>query len=185
MLLNLLKSTRSYKNASILAALLLANVSALHAGEIEDNQTIGLFTDETPVAAASPLPRPISKIAENVTVITADDIVRLNAHTLAEVLQTVPGIQLDVNARTPGTFNFFNIQGALNSTVLVLIDGIRQNNFDQDTVSPGLIPVQQIDCIEIVKRAASGSWGSALGGVINIVTKSPNAERPISGMVSA
>jgi len=131
----------------------------------------------------SHIPRPASKIAENVTVITAADIERLNAHTLADVLQTVPGIQLDY-LRTPTNFTFFNLQGALNTTVLVLVDGIRQNDFQQGVAPPGLIPVQQIERIEIIKGAASASWGSALGGVINIITKSPNPERKAGGMVS-
>jgi vitamin B12 transporter len=169
----------------ILSALLLATVPKVSAGEIEDTQTIGLFSEETPEVATSPIPRPISRIAENVTVITAEDIARINAHTVADVLQTVPGIQLDFAQRTPGTFTFFNIQGALNSTVLVLVDGIRQNDFDQNTAWPNTIPVQQIDRIEIIKGAASGSWGSALGGVVNIVTKSPDPDRTVSGMVSS
>jgi len=135
------------------------------------------------VVAASRSPRPASRVAENITVITADDIERLNAHTLAEVLQTVPGIQLDF-MRTPGTFSFFNVQGALNTTVLVLVDGIRQNDFDQNMAIPGLIPVQQIERIEVIKGAASAAWGPALGGVINIITKSPETERRFSGMVS-
>lgn len=127
--------------------------------------------------------RPASKIAENVTVITSADIERLNPHTLAEVLQTVPGIQLD-HLRTPAAFTFFNLQGALNTTVLVLVDGIRQNDYQQGIAPPGLVPVQQIERIEIIKGAASASWGSALGGVINIITKSPNPERKAGGMVS-
>lgn len=128
-------------------------------------------------------PRPASRVAENITVITSDDIERLNAHTLADVLQTVPGIQLDY-LRTPSTFTFFNVQGALNTTVLVLVDGIRQNDFDQNMAIPGLIPVQQIERIEIIKGAASAAWGPALGGVINIITKSPNPEQMVGGMVS-
>ena len=168
----------------LLFALLTAAVPSVWGEQSEDSQTIGLFTGEETVVSTPPIPRPTSKIAENVTIITADDIVRLNAHTLAEVLQTVPGIQLDFNLRTPSTFTYFNIQGALNTTVLVLIDGIRQNDFDMNVALPGLVPVQQIERIEIIKGAASGSWGSALGGVINIVTKTPNAERPVSGMVS-
>jgi vitamin B12 transporter len=130
-------------------------------------------------------PRPTSRIAENVTVITAADIERLNAHTLADILQTIPGIQLDLPVRTPATYSgFFNIQGSLNTTVLVLIDGIRQNDFDHNVVFPGWIPVQQIERIEIIKGAASAAWGSALGGMVNIITKTPNPERPVSGMVS-
>lgn len=99
------------------------------------------------------------------------------------MLQTVPGIQLDY-VRTPGTFTFFNIQGTYNNTVLVFIDGVRQNDFNQNLAEPGIIPVQQIERIEIVKGAASAAWGPALGGVINIVTKSPDLERPVGGMLS-
>ncbi|MDD2852044.1 MAG: TonB-dependent receptor plug domain-containing protein [Desulfuromonadaceae bacterium] len=143
----------------------------------------GLVSDET-LTVSSHFPRPASKIAENVTIISADDIARINAHTLRDVLQTVSGIQLDY-VRTPGTFSLFNVQGALNSTVLVLIDGVRQNDLTQNMAWPGLIPVQQIERIEIIRGAASTAWGSALGGVINISTKVPEPDRKTSGMASA
>jgi vitamin B12 transporter len=151
-----------------------------------DDSTEDLYFTETSKKSVSPttsLLRPISKIAENITVITAADISRINAHTLSDVLQTIPGIQLDY-LRTPSTNSFFNIQGALNTTVLVLIDGIRQNDFGQNIAHSGLIPVQQIERIEIIKGAASAAWGPALGGVINIITKSPNPDKAVSGMVS-
>jgi vitamin B12 transporter len=180
-----LKVGLSDKICFALTAFLVATASAACGGESDDSQTIGLFSEDKPALATSPIPRPVSNIAENVTVIGADEILRLNAHTLAEVLQTVSGIQLDFNLRTPTTFTFFNIHGALNTTVLVLVDGIRQNDYDQNMVSPGLIPVQQIERIEIIKGAASGSWGSALGGVVNVVTKSPYPEGGVSGMLSS
>jgi vitamin B12 transporter len=149
-----------------------------------DEDSLGLITAWQPTPlTTSRFPRPASKIAENVTVITAADIERLNAHTLAEVLHTVPGIQLDY-LRTPTNFSFFNLQGVLNTTVLVLVDGIRQNDYFQNLAFAGNIPVQQIERVEIVKGAASTAWGSALGGVINVVTKSPNPERVASGVVS-
>lgn len=166
---------------ALLASLLC---SALPVFADDELDTLG-FTDapEETLVSTSRILRPTSKIAENITVITADDIVSLNAHTLAEVLQTVPGIQLDY-LRTPSSFTYFNIQGALSTTVLVLIDGIRQNDFDQNGIWVGLIPVQQIERVEIIKGAASAVWGPALGGVINIITKTPNPERAASGMVS-
>ncbi len=166
---------------ALLASLLC---SALPVFADDELDTLG-FTDapEETLVSTSRILRPTSKVAENITVITAEDIVRLNAHTLAEVLQTVPGIQLDY-LRTPSSFTYFNIQGALSTTVLVLIDGIRQNDFDQNGVWVGLIPVQQIDRVEIIKGAASAAWGPALGGVINIITKTPTPERAASGMVS-
>lgn len=145
----------------------------------DDEDTSELFSaGQDQIVSTSRFPRPSSRIAENITVITADDITRINAHTLADVLQTIPGIQLDY-LRTPSSFSFFNVQGAFSTTVLVMIDGIRQNDFDQNMAIPGSIPVQQIERIEIIKGAASASWGSALGGVINIITKEPNPERPV------
>ena len=143
------------------------------------------LADEESVITSSRFPRPASRIAENVTVVTADDIERLNAHTLAELLQTIPGIQLD-QVRTPGSWGFFSISGALSRHILVQIDGVPQNFLSADnTAEVGLIPVQHIERVEIVKGAASTSWGSALGGVINVITKLPASDRAIAGTVSA
>lgn len=166
-----------------LLAFLLCGVLPVFADD-DPLQTLGFIEqpEETLVSTSRTL-RPTSKIAENSTVITAADIGRLNAHSLAEVLQTVPGIQLEF-LRTPGSYAYFNVQGALSNTVLVLVDGIRQNDFDQNGVWVGLIPVQQIDRVEIIKGAASAAWGPALGGVINIITKMPNPERAASGIAS-
>lgn len=167
----------------LLLALLL-NAMAPRAVLADEMEQLGFTAPAAEEFAASArLPRPTSRVAENVTVITAEEISRINAHTLSDVLQSVPGIELDYQ-RTPSTFAFFNIQGALNSTVLVLVDGVRQNDFDQNMATPGQIPVQQIERIEIIKGAASASWGSALGGVINIITKSPAPESKASGMLS-
>ncbi len=178
--------SRKYPHIATLSsiALILALMVTPAIGEeaSEVSRSLGLVGDEQ--ITTSRFPRPASQIAENVTIITADDIARLNAHTLAEVLQTVPGVQMDF-LRTPGTSAFFNIQGALNTTVLVLIDGIRQNEFTDNTARVGLIPVQQIERMEIVKGAASSAWGPALGGVINIITKSSDPERAAGGLVSA
>jgi len=152
---------------------------------VADTPVLELLGDEQapPVVARSP--RPASKIAENVTVITAAEIARINAHTLAEVLQTVPGIQLD-QVQTPGSSSFFSILSATSRHILVEIDGVPQNFISADQISSiGSIPVQMIERVEIVKGAASAAWGSALGGVVNIITKSPDAERPVGGMASA
>ena len=38
--------------------------------------------------------QPVSRTAENVTVVTAEEIEKMNAHTLADVLNTVTGVQV-------------------------------------------------------------------------------------------
>lgn len=169
---------------TILALLPALLASPALGADDEVFSSLGLGGEEQ-VSTTSHFPRPLSKIAENVTVVTADDIARLNAHTLADVLQTIPGVQLDV-VRTPGSFTFFNIQNNSNRHIQLLIDGVPQNFLSSDNLVPvGAIPVQQIERVEVVKGAASVAWGSALGGVVNVITKSPDPERAIGGVASA
>jgi vitamin B12 transporter len=66
-----------------------------------------------------------------------------------------------------------------------LIDGVSQNSLAEGVTDVGAIPVQNIERIEIVKGPASSSWGSSLGGVINIITKSPDDTRKAGGTLSA
>lgn len=165
--------------------LLLAPLTARSEEASEPLLPFGI-TEELQQPVTSRSPRPISKIAENVTVISSEEIARLNAHSLSDVLQTVPGIYVQ-NTRTPGDSTFFSIQGQNDAfgTILLLVDGINQGNLIQGFIDSGMFPVQNIERIEIVKGAASAAWGAALGGVVNVVTKSPDAERAFSGSASA
>jgi len=142
-----------------------------------------------PVPSTSSSLRPPSKIAENVTVITATDIARLNAHTLAEVLNTIPGVQLQHNSnRTPGgdPTDFF-LQGSSAGVghVLVLIDGVRLNQNTNGWAEVFAVSVQQIERVEVIKGAASAAWGPALGGVVNVITKNPVPDQVFAGEVTA
>jgi vitamin B12 transporter len=168
----------------LLAALLLVSVAGARGSEIDDREVLGLYGGEQGYASSSRSARPTSRIAENVTVISAEQIARLNVHTLAELLNTVPGIQME-SVRTPGSWTDFSLQGASNAHLQLLIDGVPQGNLLQNQIDPGLIAVQQIEQVEIIKGAASTAWGQALGGVINVITKSPNPERPAGGTLSS
>ncbi len=134
---------------------------------------------------ASRAPKPLSRSAENITIITAADIEVLHPHTLADILATVPGVQVE-SLRTPGSTTYMRLQGSNFGHVLVLLDGIPLNNLSDNWSDIGLIPARIIERIEIVKGAASSSWGQALGGVINVISKSPEtSESPIGGSISA
>lgn len=170
-----------------LLSLLLCAAAPVWADQPDDGlNVVDLVAEEKPVDAPVRSPRPISKIAENVTVITSDEIARLNAHSLADVLQTVPGLHVQ-DTRTPGSFTFFSIQGQDDgyATILFLVDGINQGTLVQGFIDPGMFPVQNIERVEIIKGSASAAWGAALGGVVNVVTKNPEANRPFSGTASA
>lgn len=174
----------------MLLALLLACVhSSAIAATVEEFPDLGLYVDEEPVGVGNETsyprsPRPTSKIAENVTVVTAADIARLNAHTLDEVLQTVSGIQL-FQVQTPGNTSFFTLNGSVSRQIMVLIDGVPQNLLGADeSAELGMIPVQRIERVEIIKGAASVVWGSALGGVINVITRDPEPDAGLAGGAS-
>lgn len=170
--------------ATLVVVLALQGPVAAGAEEYQDLQDLGLLETDGTLVGTARSPRPTSQIAENVTVISTAQIAELNAHTLADVLQTIPGIQLD-QVQTPGSFTFFTMQGYSNTHIQVLIDGVPQNNLQQSQAPLGMIPVQQIERVEIIKGAASAAWGQALGGVVNVITKSPDSDGSQGGALSA
>ncbi|HEX2769409.1 MAG TPA: TonB-dependent receptor, partial [Geobacteraceae bacterium] len=167
------------------ALLFLASLhSPALAASDEDLQTLGMFYEPNDlVVSATRNPKPLSQAAENITIITAKEIEMMGAHTLVDVLANVPGIQ--VNDRGgPGNFDDFYIQGEKNFHILVMLDGVTLNQLADQFIDPIGIPLQIVERIEIVKGPGSSSWGSALGGVINIVTKSPLEGRKLGGTLS-
>lgn len=150
----------------------------------DDDETVGLFNAwQDQPSTASRAPKPLSRTAENVTVVTAAEIEAINAHTLADVLATIPGIQTD-HQGGPGNIAFTFIQSSSFNHVLVLLDGTPLNNIENFS-DVSQVPARIIERVEVVKGAASSVWGQALGGVINVITKSPERGRPLGGSVSA
>lgn len=167
-----------------LFVLILLCTLSLEARAEEQDETLTLLGQPlVEDSVAGRLPRQLSRTAENTTVITYDDIEKLNAHTLVDILATIPGVQLESQI---GSVNgvYTRIQGSNFSHVLVLLNGIPYNNLGDNFSDIGQIPARIIERVEIVKGAASSVWGQALGGVINVITKSPDQERKIGGMAS-
>ena len=142
--------------------------------EEEKNFLLMYFKEEElQVVSSTRSLKSISRVAENMSVVTAADIERMNAHSLAEVLNTINGVQVWFGPTTPGNDATTFIQGSDQRHVAILIDGIIQTFLFSNQHDIGIIPVQMIEKIEIVKGPASSAWGSALGGVINVITKNP------------
>lgn len=135
------------------------------------------------VVTTSRVPKPLSQIAENVTVITSADIRALNAHSLTDILDTVSGFQLEHNGG-PGVPPFTYLHSSDFRHVQVLLDGVPITNLASNFSDISSIPATIIDRVEIIKGASSTAWGQVLGGVINVITKSPDT-RMVSGSASA
>ena len=143
-----------------------------------DQMSLFLEADQL-VEAATGSPKPMSQVAENVTIITAAEIEAMNAHTLAEVLNRVNGLIVDGSYTDFGSKSSTLIQGSDYDHVLVLLDGVRWGYVSYDFPETNTIPVQIIQRVEVIKGPASSTWGSALGGVVNIITRDTGtAARP-------
>ena len=140
------------------------------AGLIDDDVFIVKDKDKL-VETATRSPRPIILVAENVTIVTAEEIEAMQAHTLAEVLNRQSGVFVDFFGQDFLGDAAIRLLGSQRHHVLLLLDGVRLNINSTGAALTHFIPLGIIKRIEIIKGAASSTWGSALGGVINIITK--------------
>jgi vitamin B12 transporter len=110
-----------------------------------------------------------------ITVITAAQIQQNAGRTIAQVLNEQAGLSLPGTLSNSGTVPSIYMRGAASGRTLILLDGapvgdpsMISNEFDLN-----LVPLNQVERIEILKGAQSTLYGSdAIGGVINIITKS-------------
>jgi len=127
---------------------------------------------------ASLQPVTASASGRNILVIKGDQFSKLPVHSIDELLRYLPGIE--VQMRGPmGAQSDIVLRGGTFQQVLVIIDGIRINDPNTGHFN-SYIPVNpaEIDRIEILKGASSAIYGSeAVGGVINVITKSFAAKR--------
>lgn len=112
-------------------------------------------------------------------VISRDDIVNSDATNIQELLtQELPGVEYSfaMNQLTHLNFNGFGGQ-----SVLFLVDGERLSGETMDDVDFSRLTMDNVERVEIVSGAASALYGSnAAGGVINIITKTPEEKWRLS-----
>jgi iron complex outermembrane receptor protein len=122
------------------------------------------------------------------SVVTADDIARMPAKSLPDIVAQQTGVQIQHLFGGPaGTRDTIDLRGFgafAASNVLILVNGRRYQDFDLQGFDFSSIPLNSIERVEIT-RGNSGAvlYGDgAVGGVINIVTKKGTAT-PLSGRV--
>ena len=125
------------------------------------------------VVSASKIPEETSDAPANIHLITEDQIKTRGYHNLEEVLEDIPGIEIQKKASVEYS-NYFTLRGIDGSEkFIVMMDGMRINS---PTGTPLAIvnnyPVTDARQIEIILGPASALYGvDAFTGVINIITK--------------
>ncbi len=165
-------------------ALLLYPSAGWAAAKVEDDFLNLYFEEGHEVEAATRVATPMSQVAENVTIISAEEIERMNAHSVDDVLNRVAGVYVDYSGLGFNQSSSIYIHGSGWEHVVVLLDGVRVNKASVEIAFANMIPVRAIKCIEVIKGAASSTWGSALGGVINIITKDTGSTALPEGSVT-
>jgi len=142
---------------------------------------------ETLVVTATRIPTPALDVASSITIISADEIAARQVRTLPDLLKEVPGLNLVQTGGSGGQTSVF-MRGTNSNHTKVLIDGIDLG----DPSNPGgafdlgTLLTQDIQTVEILRGPQSGLYGSdAIGGVINIITKSGSGPAQFNAGIEA
>ena len=136
------------------------------------------------VITATRIPTPLLEVASSVTVVTAADIDARQERTFADVLKDIPGVNV-VQTGGPGGETSVFMRGTNSNHTKVFIDGIDVSDVSNATgaFDFGQLLTQDIERVEVLRGPQSGLYGSdAVGGVINIITKSGNGPAQFNGL---
>lgn len=120
--------------------------------------------------------------------ITTEEIERNQGRSIAEIINTKSGIEVNGSRSYAGQNISVFARGGNNRQVLVIVDGIQVS--DPSNVNAEydlrLLNLSQIESIEIIKGASSTLYGNAAAtAVINITTKMATAEGASFELVSS
>ena len=140
-----------------------------------------MFDDSGIVVTATRTPTPLDQVPASITVLDKAAIDRAQDIGATELLLRTPGISMSRNGGYC-TATSLRIRGAESEQTVVVIDGVKLN--DPSSTGGGYnfanLLIGDAQRIEVLRGPQSTLWGSqAIGGVVNIVTASPQA--PIEG----
>ncbi|MFH1800481.1 MAG: TonB-dependent receptor [Candidatus Omnitrophota bacterium] len=141
-----------------------------------------------PVAAdvtvlASRLPsfrKKLSDVPFNVTFKDTASLDTIKPNTLQDAVRDAEGVVL-YDSTGNGFDKTFALRGFTDpSTIIFLVDGVRVNEVDGNTINFPLIRMRDTESVQIDRGSASSVYGSnAFGGVVHVTTGQPS-EKPVS-----
>ena len=166
------------KKLNPILALTMASAATLFAQEAKVEGMTEPAAELPPMTVtATRVEMPTAELAQSFNLITSQDLEDARFQSVLEALRNDVGITLksygpyDSNAQ-------ISIRGMDSYHAKVLVDGIpyMDNSSTESFPILGNLSLYEIDRIEIVKGATSLQGSSAMGGVINIITKRPTED---------
>src|SRR5690606_8519628 len=128
---------------------------------------------------------PRAQLGTAVTVITGEDLQRQQVRHAADALRSLPGVSVS-RTGSPAGLTQVRIRGGETNHTLVLIDGIEANVASDGIFDFSDLLTEDIERIEVVRGPQSALYGSnAVGGVINIVTRSGKGPLAVTARAEA
>lgn len=135
-----------------------------------------IFKTGEVIVSANKRIQQVQEVPISVSLIDSRSLSQRNVTKLDDALLYVPGVQISgghVSIRGSSGFAF-----GVGSRVAFLLDGFPLLSGDNGDMKYDAMPIFNVERVEIVKGAGSALYGtSALGGVINVITKTPS-EKP-------
>lgn len=141
-----------------------------------------LFAQEQPETIVITAPAPEEESAPGTIAITAEEARRSGARTVAEAIESVPGISLQSSGSSYEPV-LLRIRGSTSEQVLVLRDGRPLTDSYSGIVDLARVPLDNVERIEIIRGPVNALYGGGAAGAINIVTTGspPPTASPWSG----
>lgn len=165
-------------------------VSMLHGGELAfAEEALPLYTLDAVVVTATRTENDVKNVPASTQIITSSDIKKSGATNVRDAITDFANITMTKKVRGGG--HEIIVRGMSTDKSLIMVNGHRVAN---EADGSGLgnanaldrINVDNIEKIEIVKGPSSALYGSeAMGGVINIITKSSKEAEVRTGLVNS
>jgi iron complex outermembrane receptor protein len=142
------------------------------------------------LAGASKYEQDLAEAPTLVYVRTAGEIRAQGYRTLADVLESMPGVHLRYDrVYTHVGVRGINPPGDYSARLLVLIDGVRVNEAIYDSATLGRefpLDIALIERVEFIPGPGSSLYGSnAVLGVVNVITRNPSQLPGLNAAVEA
>jgi len=135
--------------------------------------------------SASLVPTQINKAPGTVYTFSRDDFNRYGVRRLDDLLQFVPGLQLNQYRKRHRSIWARGVLNRYNDKMVLLVDGVRVRQLYYNHFSLGdNLPLEYIETVEVILGPASSLYGAnAFAGIISVTTRSfSNTEQLEAGL---
>ncbi len=167
--------------AALCSSLLFVNSEAL-SNTVDQGQLIDMSLEQLMnvevFTAATLIPTQTAKAPGTVYSFSQADFKRYGVRRLDDLLQFVPGFQVNQYRKRHRSIWARGLQQRYNNKMVLLIDGVRQQHLYYGHFSLGDdLPLERIEKVEVILGAASSVHGAnAFSGLISVTTRNFSAQ---------